>query len=52
LGRGFKFIQIKRKTLPQGEIIGKEYKYTEIFEKYSLEPAGQCQSNLLQINIG
>jgi hypothetical protein len=34
----------------QGEIIAKELKYSEIFKKsFSPEPAGQFQSNLVQI---
>jgi hypothetical protein len=29
-GKGFKFVQTKRIALLQGEIIAKEYKYSEI----------------------
>jgi hypothetical protein len=45
--RGFKFVQTKRIALLQGEIIAKEYKYTENFLKSSPEPANQIQSNLV-----
>jgi hypothetical protein len=42
--------------LLQGEIIAKQYKYTEFFFKKkkasSPEPAGQIQSNLVQIIPG
>jgi hypothetical protein len=51
--RGFNFVQRKEKALLQGEIIAKEYKYTENFEKSSSsEPAGQIESNLVQIILG
>jgi hypothetical protein len=51
-GRGFKFVQRKGIALLQGEIIAKE-KNTENFKKSSsLEPAGQIQSNLVQIILG
>jgi hypothetical protein len=33
----------------QGEIIAKEQKYTELKKKSFPEPAGQIQSNLVQI---
>jgi hypothetical protein len=37
----------------QGEIIAKEYKCTDNFEKSSFpEPAGQFQSNFVQIILG
>jgi hypothetical protein len=36
----------------QGEIIAKEYKYTDIFKKSSPEPACQIQSNVVQIILG
>jgi hypothetical protein len=44
---------MKGKALLQGEIIAKEKKYTENFLKSSSsEPAGQIQSNLVQIVLG
>jgi hypothetical protein len=45
---------MKGNTLAQGEIIAKEYKYTEIvfFKSSSPEPEGQFQSNLVQIILG
>jgi hypothetical protein len=44
---------MKRIAFLQGEIIAKEQKYTEIFQKSSSpEPAGQFQSNLEQIILG
>jgi hypothetical protein len=36
---------MKGNTLPQGEIIAKEYKYSENFKKYPPEPGDQFQSN-------
>jgi hypothetical protein len=52
-GREFKIIQTKGIALLQGEIIAKEYIYTEHFKKSSSpEPAGQIQSNMVQIILG
>jgi hypothetical protein len=51
-GKGFKFVQMKGIAPVQGEIIAKELKYTENFEKSSPEPAGQIQSNLVHIILG
>jgi hypothetical protein len=34
-GRGFKFIQMKDGALLQGEIIAKEFKYTNIYKSSS-----------------
>jgi hypothetical protein len=49
-GRGFKVIQTKGIALLQGEIVAKESKYTENFQKSSSpEPASQIQSNMVQI---
>jgi hypothetical protein len=49
-GRGFKFVQMKGIAYLQGEIIPKEYKYTEnLLKSSSSEPAGQIQSNLVHI---
>jgi hypothetical protein len=40
---------MKGDALLQGEIKAKEYRFTEIFLKFSPEPLGQIQSNFVQI---
>jgi hypothetical protein len=44
---------MKGNALAEGEIIAKEEKYTDFFSyKSPPEPAGQFQSNLVQIILG
>ena len=50
--RGIKFVQMKGPALFQGEIITKEWKCIEEFERSSPEPLGQFQPNLAQSICG
>jgi hypothetical protein len=50
---GFRIVQVKKTILAKGEIIAKKLKYADDFLKLSSpEPAGQFQSNLVQIIFG